>query len=232
LHPAVAARFLREVEGKSETGQLVHPGAPRKDTVLSRIRGFYGYAVSIHNNLYEKGIPRSFAWREFHELWQTIVYVGGTHASSGLLARLENIADVRGRRTGNREAGPNAVAYTTESGERVLEVGAHTPAQSYPWDRSDIDALASIGKRARFMATATDSDVEDRARKVWCGLADEWLSADPKTHGSAWFMLENLVAEAPSADESVLQRLDEIAKLSGIPESLRKKATQKASPSP
>lgn len=66
---------------------MVHPGASRKETTLGRIRSFYGYAVSTNNNLYRKKVARSFAWREFHELWQTMVYQGGTHASSGLLAR-------------------------------------------------------------------------------------------------------------------------------------------------
>jgi len=88
LSPDQVRAFLLDVEPPPQDGGQggFHPRAPRRGGALGRLPGFYGYHVALNNGLYQRLIPRSFAWRQSVELWKTLTYLGGTHAASGLLS--------------------------------------------------------------------------------------------------------------------------------------------------
>jgi len=196
----VVRALLTELEPAAEEQRGFHPGIPRRDTPIGVLPSFYGYLLDIDNALFERGLPKSFVWRETMELWVSFVYLGGTHASGGVLSRLDRIQQFPGVRKGARSE-----AY-------------------YPWDRKDVVGLQRIAERARFLAIASAEDIAKEHRRVWCEGIDGWLKVDPRRASA---LLERWVDEAPKAHPDVVERLRAIADNEAMRDGVRRKALAK-----
>lgn len=201
-----ARAFLVEIEGKpdEERDRAFHPGLPRRETVIGRLPGFYGFVVAIDNDLSQKKVPKSYAWRQTWELWKSFVYFGGMTASGGLLSRLDNISELPGVRSATRSD------------------------NYYPWDREDIAELRRIAERAKSLATANEADLETQARNDWCKMADDWLEAGSEVGQAGASLIAGLIDEMPPPDQEVKARLRQLAQIKHLPDRARTKALEMA----
>jgi hypothetical protein len=227
--------FLLEVEPPPQDGGQgsFHPGASRRTSALGRLPSFYGYHVGLDNGLYQRRVPRSYAWRQSVDLWQTLTYLGGTHAAGGLLSRLDRISKIQEARRAPRSPAGGAVVTQT-AGQHVLTLGAVPPVQYYPWDRADIAALRRLAGRADFLATGADEAILEEARPAWCQIIDGWLeagaglgAADDSTIARMTDIIGRLIDEAPAADATITERLKKAAALDYLGEDARRKARAK-----
>jgi hypothetical protein len=226
LTPEEVHAFLVEVEPPPQEQGGFHPGVPRKTSAIGKLPGFYGYHVGLNNQLYEHRVPKSFAWRQTQEQWQTLVYFGGTHAIGGLLSRLDRISELRSVRQGTRSSEGGAVVTETD-GQRVLKLGAVPPQESYPYDRRDIAELRRIAERAGFLATGADEALLDDERREWCKIIDDWLQAGSRVGTAGGTIIAGLIDEAPASNEAINDRLTKLAGLEYLGEEARAKARAK-----
>ena len=235
LSPDQVRAFLLEVEPPSHDGGQgdFHPGVPRRSSALGTLPSFYGYHVGLDNGLYQRRIPRSYAWQQSVALWQTLTYLGGTHAAGGLLSRLDRINKISDVRRAPRSSAGGAVVTQTDDGHRVLTLGAAPPAQSYPWDRADIAELRRVAERTEFLATGAGEAILQEARREWCRIIDDWLEAGSSL-GSAdginanmTNIIARLIDEAPAANATITERLKKAAALECLGEEARGKARAK-----
>ncbi|MCX5741215.1 MAG: hypothetical protein NT062_01810 [Proteobacteria bacterium] len=182
----------------TEVRELLSRRFARSAGWSARLVTFYGALNDLDNALLRRQVPKSFVWRETVELWTSLIYLGGTHASGGLPSRLERSAVLPERRSGPRASSP------------------------YPWDREDITGLDELARRCSHLAMAGDAEVDELACRSWCDQADGWLTVPPHAVPAAEPMLATLVREAPVPEPRVIDRLRKIAALPGLSEALRR----------
>lgn len=208
--------LLRELEPERPEPSAFHPCVARRDTPIGLLPSFYGALLPIDNALTRSRIPKSFVWRETVELWVSFVYLGGTHASGGLLSRLDRIGQLA-----QLEEFPSA---HEAPGPQPLP-GARR--RRNPWDAHDIGQLRRIAERATFLVTASAESLASEHRRVWCEGIDDWLRAEPKALAQCGPILAGWVDEAPALHPSVVERLGKIIGNVAIASDVRWRAQEK-----
>ena len=200
LPRAMLAAELARLEPPREYEVARHPGSPRGDTPLGLIPLGYGFACHLDGRAREKRAPNRFFLRQVVELWQRLVYQGGTHASGGLAARLPDIAmlGANGRpdwREGDREmivASAKEASFLAHASDNEL-----ASELSRRWCQEVRNAVETLSVSAEFGSKCLNS----------------WIVEEPPPQ---------ITAEAK-------QLLDSLAAESRLTDSIRSKAAELSS---